>query len=61
MSRLKTRGEGNVQTKLKENEVKSIRFLYRYTDMTEKDLTLLYNISTTQIWRIIHNENWAWL
>lgn len=56
--RKKTRGEGNKQAKLSRMEVWAIR---NNVVATVRTLAKRYKISTTQVWRIQHRKNWAWL
>jgi hypothetical protein len=52
-------GEKNHSTKLTASDVLSIRKLASFN--TTKDLSELFNISSTQILRIIKRRHWAWL
>jgi len=53
-----TIGEMNGQSKLKENDVISIRELYRTGDYSYGKLSLKFGISDTHIKRIINYNNW---
>lgn len=58
MSKLKTRGSGNAQAKLTESKVRAILRAYDSGIYTQRDLSRHYDMSRTQIHRIVHRENW---
>lgn len=58
--RLKTRGEGNFNAKLTEEKVKKIRLL-RQAGHDYNDIMNQFGISRTQVWRVIHKKDWAWV
>lgn len=60
MSKLNTRGEGNAQAKLNHYQVNAIRQLHK-NKVGYRKLSKFYNISISQIRRIVKHENWAWL
>jgi len=51
-------GEKHHMSKLKQNEVFSIKDLYLKKKLNQKELSLLFNISQTQISRIVNNQRW---
>ena len=51
-------GENNGQSKLKEFEVLEIRELYKTGKYTQKNLGNMFDISQTQIYRIVNNKRW---
>lgn len=57
MSKLATRGEGNSQAKLTEADVRTIRQWYK-NGIFMWFLSEQFEISQTQIWRIIHRVDW---
>lgn len=61
IGKLKTRGEGNAQAKLNEKQVRAIRRAYDSGVYFLRELAHHYDISLTQIHRIVTGENWAWV
>lgn len=53
---LKIRGENNTEAKLSERDILEIRDLFKAMSLFE--LTDIYRISRTQIYRIIRHESW---
>lgn len=58
MSKLDTHGEGNKQAKLNETKVRGLRRAYESGAYTQRDLARHYDISLTQVHRIVHNVDW---
>lgn len=57
-SNRQVQGEKHHQAKLTDKKVKEIRKLYSSQKISQKKLSEKYNIGTTQISRIINNQNW---
>ena len=51
-------GEGHHMSKLTEKEVIVIRELYK-NNTTQKEISFLFNVSQTQIYRIVNKKSWS--
>jgi len=54
-------GEMQANSKLTEQDVKEIRFLYSSGNYTLAELGNLYGVTFQQISRIVNRKRWAWL
>jgi DNA-binding transcriptional regulator YiaG len=52
------KGEESHLSKLKKHQVDEIRSLYKKENTSKKDLSILYNVSVSQINRIVNYINW---
>lgn len=55
------KGENHGNSKLSDNAVLAMRYLYRIGTCTMRELGLRFNVSEFMVWRIIHRQSWAHL
>lgn len=50
---------GAMNCKLSKDEVEKIRFIYETSSYTYKELAARFNVSESQIGRIVNKKNWS--